>query len=77
MKPVGLIDPSTGKQPYAVVQLRSENLRFSSYNLVGFQNHLKFPEQKRILRMIPALKTPSFCATDRFTATRTSTRLGC
>ncbi|MGH9351077.1 MAG: methylenetetrahydrofolate--tRNA-(uracil(54)-C(5))-methyltransferase (FADH(2)-oxidizing) TrmFO, partial [Terriglobia bacterium] len=47
MKPVGLVDPRTGRQPYAVVQLRAENLRFSSYNLVGFQNHLRFPEQKR------------------------------
>ncbi len=56
MKPVGLADPRTGRQPYAVVQLRPENLRFSSYNLVGFQNHLKFPEQKRILRMIPGLE---------------------
>ncbi len=60
MKPVGLVDPRTGKQPYAVVQLRSENLRFSSYNLVGFQNHLKFPEQKRILRMIPGLEQAEF-----------------
>ncbi len=60
MKPVGLIDPRTGKQSYAVVQLRSENLRFSSYNLVGFQNHLKFPEQKRILRMIPGLENAEF-----------------
>jgi methylenetetrahydrofolate--tRNA-(uracil-5-)-methyltransferase len=60
MKPVGLIDPRTGKQPYAVVQLRPENLRFSSYNLVGFQNHLKFSEQKRILRMIPGLENAEF-----------------
>jgi len=60
MKPVGLIDPRTGKQPHAVVQLRPENLRFSSYNLVGFQNHLKFPEQKRILRMIPGLENAEF-----------------
>jgi methylenetetrahydrofolate--tRNA-(uracil-5-)-methyltransferase len=56
MKPVGLVDPRTGKRPFAVVQLRAENLRYSSYNLVGFQNHLKFPEQKRILRMIPGLE---------------------
>ena len=55
MKPVGLVDPRTGRQPFAVVQLRAENLRFSSYNLVGFQNHLKFPEQKRIMRLIPGL----------------------
>lgn len=60
MKPVGLIDPRTGRQPYAVVQLRAENLRFSSYNLVGFQNHLKFPEQKRIMRMIPGLEQAEF-----------------
>ncbi|MGE5325578.1 MAG: methylenetetrahydrofolate--tRNA-(uracil(54)-C(5))-methyltransferase (FADH(2)-oxidizing) TrmFO [Deltaproteobacteria bacterium] len=60
MKPVGLTDPGTGKRPYAVVQLRAENLRFSSYNLVGFQNHLKFPEQKRILRMIPGLENAEF-----------------
>jgi len=60
MKPVGLLDPRTGKQPYAVVQLRAENLRFASYNLVGFQNHLKFPEQKRILRMIPGLESAEF-----------------
>jgi methylenetetrahydrofolate--tRNA-(uracil-5-)-methyltransferase len=60
MKPVGLIDPKTGRQPYAVVQLRAENLRYSSYNLVGFQNHLKFPEQKRILRLIPGLEHAEF-----------------
>ncbi|HEV2494617.1 MAG TPA: methylenetetrahydrofolate--tRNA-(uracil(54)-C(5))-methyltransferase (FADH(2)-oxidizing) TrmFO [Terriglobia bacterium] len=60
MRPVGLIDPRTGRQPYAVVQLRPENLRFSSYNLVGFQNHLKFPEQKRILRLIPGLERAEF-----------------
>jgi methylenetetrahydrofolate--tRNA-(uracil-5-)-methyltransferase len=56
MKPVGLIDPRTGRRPYAVVQLRAEDSRFSSYNLVGFQNHLRFPEQKRTLRMIPGLQ---------------------
>ena len=60
MKPVGLVDPKTGRQPYAVVQLRPENLRYSSYNLVGFQNHLKFPEQKRILRLIPGLGRAEF-----------------
>lgn len=60
MKPVGLLDPRTGRAAYAVVQLRTENLRFSSYNLVGFQNHLKFPEQKRILRMIPGLENAEF-----------------
>ncbi|MGH9328506.1 MAG: methylenetetrahydrofolate--tRNA-(uracil(54)-C(5))-methyltransferase (FADH(2)-oxidizing) TrmFO [Terriglobia bacterium] len=60
MKPVGLKDPRTGKQPYAVVQLRPENLRFSSYNLVGFQNHLRFPDQKRALRLIPGLEGAEF-----------------
>lgn len=60
MKPVGLTDPRTGAQPYAVVQLRAENLRYSSFNLVGFQNHLRFPEQKRILRMIPGLERAEF-----------------
>lgn len=60
MRPVGLTDPRTGKRPWAVVQLRPENLRFSSYNLVGFQNHLRFPEQKRVLRMIPGLERAEF-----------------
>jgi methylenetetrahydrofolate--tRNA-(uracil-5-)-methyltransferase len=60
MKPVGLTDPRTGRHPHAVVQLRAENLRYSSYNLVGFQNHLKFPEQKRILRLIPGLENAEF-----------------
>jgi methylenetetrahydrofolate--tRNA-(uracil-5-)-methyltransferase len=55
-----LVDPRTGKQPFAVVQLRAENLRFSSYNVVGFQNHLKFPEQARILRKIPGLEQAEF-----------------
>jgi len=56
MKPVGLVDPRTGRRPHAVVQLRQEDARASSYNLVGFQNHLKFGPQKRILRMIPGLE---------------------
>jgi len=60
MKPVGLKDPRTGKMPYAVVQLRSENLRADSYNLVGFQNHLKFGEQARVLRFIPGLENARF-----------------
>jgi len=55
MKPVGLRDPRTGKTPWAVVQLRKENLRADSYNIVGFQNHLKFGEQARVLRLIPGL----------------------
>jgi len=60
MKPVGLRDPRTGKIPYAVVQLRQENLRADSYNLVGFQNHLKFGEQARVLRLIPGLENARF-----------------
>ena len=60
MKPVGLIDPRSGKMPCAVVQLRQENLRADSYNLVGFQNHLKFGEQARVLRLIPGLENARF-----------------
>ena len=60
MKPVGLKDPRTGRMPYAVVQLRQENLRADSFNLVGFQNHLKFGEQARVLRMIPGLENARF-----------------
>ena len=60
MKPVGLTDPRTGKRPWAVVQLRQENLRAQSFNLVGFQNHLKFGDQARILRMIPGLENAEF-----------------
>jgi len=60
MKPMGLADPRTGRRPYAVVQLRKENLRADSYNLVGFQNHLKFGEQARILRLIPSLEHAEF-----------------
>lgn len=60
MKPVGLVDPRNGKRPYAVVQLRQENLRADSYNLVGFQNHLKFGEQARVLRLIPGLENARF-----------------
>ncbi len=60
MKPVGLRDPRTGKTPWAVVQLRCENLRADSYNLVGFQNHLKFGEQARVLRLIPGLESARF-----------------
>ena len=60
MKPAGLDDPKTGRWPYAVVQLRQENLRADSYNLVGFQNHLKFGEQARVLRMIPGLENATF-----------------
>ena len=60
MKPVGLTDPKTGRWPYAVVQLRQENLRADSYNLVGFQNHLKYGEQNRVLKLIPGLENASF-----------------
>ena len=60
LKPVGLVDPTTGKEPYAVVQLRQDNAAKSVYNLVGFQTHLKFPEQKRVFTMIPALKNAEF-----------------
>jgi methylenetetrahydrofolate--tRNA-(uracil-5-)-methyltransferase len=60
MKPVGLRDPRTGKPPYAVVQLRQENLRADSYNLVGFQNHLKFGDQARVMRLIPGLENARF-----------------
>ena len=60
MKPAGLTNPKTGKWPYAVVQLRQENLRADSYNLVGFQNHLKFGEQQRVLRLIPGLENATF-----------------
>ena len=60
MKPVGLTDPRTGRRPYAVVQLRQENLRAESYNLVGFQNHMRFAEQARVFRMIPGLERAEF-----------------
>lgn len=60
MKPVGLIDPRTGRRPYAAVQLRLENLMADCYNLVGFQNHLRFPEQKRVFRLIPGLENAEF-----------------
>ena len=60
MRPVGLVDPRTDRLPYAVVQLRQEDLMQSSYNIVGFQNHLKFPDQKRIFRMIPGLENAEF-----------------
>ena len=60
LKPVGLTDPNTGKEPYAVVQLRQDNSEGSIFNLVGFQTHLKFGEQKRVFSMIPALKNAEF-----------------
>ena len=60
LKPVGLADPATGREPYAVVQLRRDNAAGTIYNMVGFQTHLKFPEQKRIFSMIPALAHAEF-----------------
>lgn len=60
LRPVGLIDPSTGRQPYAVVQLRKEDKHGASYNLVGFQTRMTFPEQKRVFRMIPGLQNADF-----------------
>ncbi len=60
MKPVGLKDPRTGKEPYAVVQLRVENIEATAYNMVGFQTRLKWPEQKRVFRLIPGLEKAEF-----------------
>jgi len=60
MKPMGLTDPRTGRRPYAVVQLRAENARAGSFNLVGLQNHMRFGEQQRVLRMIPGLQNAEF-----------------
>ena len=60
LKPVGLVDQRTGKQAYAVVQLRQDNAAASLYNLVGFQTHLKWPEQKRVFGMIPGLENAEF-----------------
>jgi methylenetetrahydrofolate--tRNA-(uracil-5-)-methyltransferase len=60
MKPVGLVDPRTGREPYAAVQLRQENLMADAYSLVGFQNHLRYGEQARVLRLIPGLEKAEF-----------------
>jgi methylenetetrahydrofolate--tRNA-(uracil-5-)-methyltransferase len=60
MKPVGLVDPRTGRQPFGVVQLRQDTLAADFYSMVGFQNHLKFDEQKRVFRMIPGLEKAEF-----------------
>ncbi|MGB9182216.1 MAG: methylenetetrahydrofolate--tRNA-(uracil(54)-C(5))-methyltransferase (FADH(2)-oxidizing) TrmFO [Pyrinomonadaceae bacterium] len=60
MKPVGLVDPRTGRQPYAAVQLRQENLMADAYSLVGFQNHLRYGEQARVLRLIPGMERAEF-----------------
>ena len=63
LKPRGLKDPRTGKEPYAVVQLRRDNADGTVYNFGGFQTHLKFPEQRRVFSMIPPSTMRSFCAT--------------
>src|SRR6267378_6159133 len=60
MKPVGLVDPKTGREPYAAVQLRQENLMADAYSMVGFQNHLRYGEQARVLRLIPGLEQAEF-----------------
>ncbi|MFN2516408.1 MAG: methylenetetrahydrofolate--tRNA-(uracil(54)-C(5))-methyltransferase (FADH(2)-oxidizing) TrmFO [Pyrinomonadaceae bacterium] len=60
MKPVGLVDPGTGREPYAAVQLRQENLMADAYSLVGFQNHLRYGEQARVLRLIPGMENAEF-----------------
>jgi methylenetetrahydrofolate--tRNA-(uracil-5-)-methyltransferase len=60
MKPVGLIDPRTGQPPFAAVQLRQENLMADAYSMVGFQNHLRYGEQARVLRLIPGLEHVEF-----------------
>src|SRR3954464_249069 len=60
MKPVGLPNPRTGREPYAAVQLRQENLMADAYSMVGFQNHLRYGEQARVLRMIPGLANAEF-----------------
>ena len=60
MKPVGLADPRTGEDPYAVVQLRKENRAGTTYNMVGFQTKLTYPEQKRIFRLIPGMEKAEF-----------------
>ena len=60
MRPVGLVDPHTGARPYAVLQLRQDNLAGNLYNLVGFQTNLRYPEQQRVLRMVPGLESARF-----------------
>ena len=72
MKPVGLVNPHTGEQPYAVVQLRPENNELTMYNLVGFQTSLRYPEQQRVFRMIPGLEQAEFL---RFGAVHRNTYL--
>src|SRR5687767_10678093 len=77
MRPVGLRDARTGKRPHAVVQLRQDNLAGSLYNLVGFQTNLKFPEQKRVLRLIPGLENAEFLRYGQCTAIRLLHRQSC
>ena len=72
MKPVGLADPRTGREPHAVVQLRREDRAGQMWNLVGFQTRLRIPEQQRVFRMIPGLESPSTYALAAFTGTPTS-----
>jgi methylenetetrahydrofolate--tRNA-(uracil-5-)-methyltransferase len=74
MKPVGLVDPKTGRRPYAVVQLRQEDAAATAYNLVGFQTRMKYPDQNRVFRMIPGLEEAEFLRLDRCTGTPSSTR---
>jgi methylenetetrahydrofolate--tRNA-(uracil-5-)-methyltransferase len=64
MKPVGLVDPKTGRRPYAVVQLRPEDAAATAYNLVGFQTRMKYPDQNRVFRMIPGLEEAEFLSKD-------------
>jgi len=75
MKPAGLTNPKTGRWPYAAVQLRQENLRADSYNLVGFQNHMKYGDRPAFFVSFPVLRMQSLFATDRSIAIPTSTRL--
>jgi methylenetetrahydrofolate--tRNA-(uracil-5-)-methyltransferase len=77
MKPMGLSDPRTGRRPWAVVQLRQENLRSSSYNLVGFQNYLKYGDQARMMRLIPGLANAEFLRFGQITATHISMHRHC
>ena len=77
LKPVGLINPVTGKEDYAVVQLRQDNEEGTLYNIVGFQTRLKFPEQKRVFRLIPALKMLNLQDMELCTEILILTPLGC
>jgi tRNA:m(5)U-54 methyltransferase len=77
MKPVGLDDPRTGRWPYAVVQLRQDNKLGTLFNMVGFQTKLKYAEQTRVFRMIPAWKMPNLRGWAVCTVTRSSIRRPC